>query len=416
VTRWMWLIAGLLLGADWLRRSIATVLGMGRLEDLTRSEWNRLPSLGSNQPRIAVVVPARNEAGKLEQCLRSLLGQDYPEIKICAVDDRSSDSTGKIMDELQRDSSDQLDVLHIRELPAGWLGKTHAMWRGAAATASEWILFSDGDIVFRADTIRRALTYAELTGCDHLVIFPTMIMKSFGERTMLGFFGLASSLWLRAWKVRDPRARDFIGIGAFNLIRRRTYDSLGTYQALRMEVIDDLKLGEAVKELGFIQGCVRGPGLVQLRWAEGAFGVVRNMQKNLFSLLHFSWVLTVGAAIGTLLYHIGPWVGLLLAPGATRIGFALAAFSILLLYQRLARQFELPALYVMTQPLASLMFVYALLNSAASSIVHGGVVWRGTTYRLNEIRQASKERRAGTEVRLKDRATRPDESNFGVNL
>jgi len=404
MTRWMWLIAGLVLGADWLRRSLGAVRGMSKLEDLTRSQWNRLPSLAGNQPHIAVVVPARNESAKLEQCLRSLLGQDYPELQICAVDDRSSDSTGKIMEELQRECSARLDVLHIRELPARWLGKTHAMWRGAAATDSEWILFSDGDIVFRADAIRRALTYAEMTGCDHLVILPTMIMKTFGERTMLGFFGLASSLWLRAWKVRDPREKDFIGIGAFNLIRRRAYEGLGTYQALRMEVIDDLKLGQAVKEHGFVQDCVRGPGLVQLRWAEGGFGIVRNMQKNLFSLLHFSWPLTVGAAIATILYHIGPWVGLLLAPGATKIGFAFGVFSIVLLYQRLARQFELRAWYLITQPVASLMFVYALLNSAASSIVHGGVVWRGTTYSLNEIRQASKERRASTEGRLKERA------------
>lgn len=405
MSRWVWLIAGLILGVDWLRRSVAAVIGIGRLEDLTRPEWNRLPTLSGNQPRIAVVVPARNESAKIEQCLRSLLAQDYPELEICAVDDRSSDSTGKIMDELQREFPARLAVLHVRELPAGWLGKTHAMWRGAAATESDWILFTDGDIMFRADAIRRTLSYAELTGCDHLVMFPTMVMKTFGERMMLGFLGLASWLWLRAWRVRDPRVKDFIGIGAFNLIRRNAYQAAGTYQALRMEVIDDLKLGQAVKDHGFAQDCVRGPGLVRLRWAEGAFGVVRNMQKNLFSLLRFSWPLSVSAAIATILYHIGPWVGLFLAPGITKVGFGVGSFAIVLLYQRLAQQFDLPLWYWLTQPIAALMFVYTLLNSAASSVIHGGVRWRGTTYSVEEIRRVSEERRKLREGRLKRQAT-----------
>ncbi|HWC16899.1 MAG TPA: glycosyltransferase [Terriglobales bacterium] len=405
MSRWAWLIAGLILGADWLRRSLAAVIGMGKLEDLTLPQWNRPPSLSGTQPRITVVVPARNESAKIEQCLRSLLNQDYTELQICAVDDRSSDSTGKIMDELQRQFSARLDVLHIRELPAGWLGKTHAMYRGGATSESDWLLFTDGDVIFRPDAVRRTLTYAELTGCDHLVLFPTLVMKTFGERMMLGFFGLASSLWLRAWKVRDPRTKDSIGVGAFNLIRRRAYEGAGTYQALRMEVIDDLKLGQAVKELGFRQDCVRGPGLVRLHWAEGARGVVGNMQKNLFSLLRFSWPLSVAAAIATVLYHLGPWVGLLVAPGIAKIGFAIGAGAIALLYVCLAQQFELPVWYMLTQPAAALMFVYALLNSAASSVAHGGVAWRGTTYSLDEIRRVSKDRRKSHEEQQKRQAT-----------
>lgn len=393
MSRWIWLAAGLILGADWLRRSLDAVRGMGKLADLTRPEWDRVPVLSGEQPRVFVVVPARNEAAKIEECLRSLLTQDYPEVKICAVDDRSTDLTGSIMDRLQREFPVKLNVIHIDELPSGWLGKTHAMWRGAAASGSDWVLFTDGDIIFRGDALRRTLTYAQLAGCDHLVIFPTLIMHTVGEKMMLGFFGLASSLVLRAWKVRDPRTKDYVGAGAFNLIRRSTYENLGTYQALRMEVIDDLKLGQAVKEHGFIQDCVRGPGLIELRWAEGAFGVVRNLQKNMFSLLHFSWPLAVLASIGALIYHIGPWIGILLAPGISKLGFGLALFSIVLLYARVSRSFQVSPWYVFTHPIASLMFVYTLLNSAVSSVIHGGVLWRGTTYSLNEIQAVASQSR-----------------------
>lgn len=406
MSRWIWLAVGLILGADWLRRSLDAVRGMEKLADLTRPEWDRVPVLTGEQPRVSVVVPARNEAAKLEECLRSLLTQDYPKLEICAVDDRSSDETGSIMDRLQREYPGNLDVIHVAELPSGWLGKTHAMWRGAAATESEWVLFTDGDIIFRPDALRRTITYAEVTRCDHLVLFPTLIMHSIGEKMMLGFFGLASSFLLRSWKVHEPRARDYVGAGAFNLIRRSDYENLGTYQALRMEVIDDLKLGQAVKEHGFKQDCVRGPGLIELRWAEGAFGVVRNLQKNMFSLLSFSWPLALLASIGALVYHMGPWIGILLAPGISKLGFGLALFSIFLLYARVSRAFHVAPLYVFTHPIAALMFVYTLLNSAASSVIHGGVLWRGTIYSLDEIQEVASQSREERLQRRTEQVTR----------
>jgi glycosyltransferase involved in cell wall biosynthesis len=393
VSRWIWLATGLLLGGDWLRRAIAAAMGMGKLADVTRPEWDRFPRLTGAQPKVSVVVAARDEGKQIEQCLRSLVVQDYPDLEICAVDDRSSDRTATIMDQLRGESPVKVDVIHITELPPGWLGKTHAMWSGAAATHGDWILFTDGDIAFRADALRRTLSYAELTACDHLVIFPTLIMKTIGERMMLGFFGLAFSLLVRPWKARDENARDFVGAGAFNLIRRSAYETLGTYQALRMEVIDDLKLGESVKQHGFRQDCVLGHALVQLRWAEGAFGIVRNLQKNMFSLLRFNWGLVFLASIAAIMYHLGPWMGLILAPGVAKVGFAVAVFSVALLYAGMARQFGLSFWYMFTQPGAALMYVYTLLYSATSSVIHGGVIWRGTTYSITDIRLAAAESR-----------------------
>ena len=389
----MWLSSGLLLGADWLRRSVRTSIGMGKLADVTVPEWDRPARDQEPQPSIAIIVPARNEGATVEQCLRSLLGQDYPRYEICAVDDRSTDATGAIMDRIQAESSGRLRVLHVGELPPGWLGKTHAMWRGALETASDWILFTDGDVIFRRDALRRTVRYAETTRSDHLVIFPTLIMKGFGERMMLGFFGLASSLLLRPWKVKDKKARDFIGAGAFNLIRRSAYEKLGTYEALRMEVIDDLRLGEAVKEHGLRQDCVVGADLVRVRWAEGGLGVVRNLRKNAFSLLHFKWWLAGLAVVAAGIYQLGPWVGVALAPGITKVGFSVGIFSIALLYWRMGRQFGLSPWFFLTHPLATGMFVYTLLNSAVSSVVDGGVLWRGTTYSLEEIRAYRADRR-----------------------
>ena len=148
-----------------------------------------------------------------------------------------------------------------------------------------------------------------------------------------------------------------------------------------------------MKDHGLKQDCVVGSDLVRVRWAEGGMGVVRNLRKNAFSLLHFNWYLVALATVAAAMYQLGPWVGLVLAPGIAKIGFGFAVFSIALLYWRMGRQFGLSPWFFLTHPLSTVMFVYTLLNSAVSSLVHGGVVWRGTTYPLEEIRAYNAERR-----------------------
>src|SRR4029077_16220424 len=135
--------------------------------------------------------------------------------------------------------------------------------------------------------LRRAMAYAEAERADHLVLFPQMTTKGPGEGMMIAFFQRLFVFGHRPWKVADPRARDHMGVGAFNLVRRSVYDAVGTYAALRMEVVDDMKLGKVVKNAGFRQRNVFGEDLISLRWAKGAFGIVNNLTKNFFAVLSF---------------------------------------------------------------------------------------------------------------------------------
>ena len=133
-----------------------------------------------------------------------------------------------------------------------------------------------------------------------------------------------------AWKVRDPDAREFIGVGAFNLIRRSAYNAVGTFASLRLAVVDDLQLGQIVKQARLRQDVVVGPNLVSLRWAQGAFGVVRNLEKNLFAFFGFRMALVILACFAVLFSCVWPFVGLLFAPGWTRAPFALAVALIVI--------------------------------------------------------------------------------------
>src|SRR5208282_3139116 len=129
------------------------------------------------------------------------------------------------------------------------------------------------------DALRRALAYAETEHADHLVLFPRMIMKRPSERMAIAFFQALFVFGHRPWKVADPKARDHMGVGAFNLVRRPVYEAVGTFRALRMDVLDDMKLGKIIKNAGFRQRNVFGEDLISLRWAKGAFGIVNNLTK-----------------------------------------------------------------------------------------------------------------------------------------
>jgi glycosyltransferase involved in cell wall biosynthesis len=395
-TLFFW-ISGLLLTAIWLVPAVQLALHFSEVADLTQPEWN--PSPDSWQPSLTIVVPARNEEAEIEAALRSLLQLNYPRYQIVAVNDRSTDQTGAIMERLAAEpaSAGKLRVIHVRDLPSGWLGKVHAMWLGSQGNASQgnaaqqnssdWLLFTDADCVFQSDSVRRAMHYATKTATDHLVLFPTAHMKTLGESMMISFPQVMSSFAMRPWKVRDPKARDHIGVGAFNLIRRSAYEAIGTYEKLRLEVVDDLKLGETIKNAGLRQDVVFGRDLVRLRWAVGAAGVVANLEKNLFAFLKFRISLVLAVCALTFFLCVCPFLGIFLASGWAKAAFATAIAVIALAYTLSGRYMGNSALLFLTCPIAALVFDFAALQSAFLALRDGAITWRGTKYRLVELKK-----------------------------
>ena len=390
-------IAGLLLALIWLVPTLQLALHFSEVADLTQPEWNPPPDL--QLPSLTIVVPARNEETEIEAALRSLLQLDYPQYQIVAVNDRSTDQTGAIMERLAAEpaSAGKLCVLHVRDLPPGWLGKVHAMWLGSQGNTpqkktlqqggSDWLLFTDADCVFRSDCLRRGVHYAIRTPTDHLVLFPTAHMKTLGERMMIAFPQTMSSFAMRPWKVRDPKARDHIGVGAFNLIRRSAYEAIGTYESLRLEVVDDIKLGESIKKAGLRQDVVFGRDLVRLRWAVGAAGVVANLEKNLFAFLRFRISLVLAVCALTFFLCVCPFLGVFLAPGWAKASFAAAIALIALAYTLSGRYMGNSALLFVTCPIAAMVFNFAALQSAFLALRDDAVTWRGTKYRLAELKK-----------------------------
>ncbi len=387
-------IAGGILALAWFSRIVEAAFGLPRVADIALPAWDRRPSTPNGEPRVSIIVPACNEEEHIRETLVRLLALDYLDYEIIAVNDRSTDRTGQIMDEVAaspqaHDSQDHLllKVIHVSELPAGWLGKTHAMWTAGQQATGDWLLFTDADVLFKPDSLRRAVAYAEAERADHVVLFPRMIMKQPGEKMMIAFFQALFVFAHRPWKVADPKARDHMGVGAFNLVRRSVYDAVGTYRALRMEVVDDMKLGKVVKNAGFAQRNVFGEDLISIHWAKGAFGVVNNLTKNFFAVLSFRWPRTVACIVGLGFVNLGPFLGVWLAHGWARIPYAIALASLFAIYYGMSARSAIPPYYFFLHPVSTSLFMYTLLRSMLHTLWNGGIVWRGTKYPLEELRK-----------------------------
>jgi glycosyltransferase involved in cell wall biosynthesis len=403
-----WTASGVLALA-WFSRIVEAAFGMPRIADIAKPEWDRRPPIAEGEPRVTIIVPARNEEDHIRETLTRLLVLEYSNYEIIAVNDRSTDRTGEIMDEIASGDSkgvvedgagaahanadrsvhapSRLKVIHIADLPSGWLGKTHAMWTAAKQATGDWLLFTDADVRFKPDALRRGVAYAESEKADHVVLFPRMIMKRPGERMMIAFFQALFVFGHRPWKVADPEAQDHMGVGAFNMVRRSVYEAVGTYHALRMEVLDDMKLGKVVKNAGFAQRNVFGGDLISLRWAKGAFGVVNNLTKNFFAVLSFQWPRTVASIIGLGFLNLGPFLGVWLAHGGPRALYAVALGSIFVIYCGMSTRSAVPPYYFFLHPVSTSLFMYTLVRSMFHTLWNDGIVWRGTKYELDELRK-----------------------------
>jgi hypothetical protein len=367
----------------WFSRAFAARRGLPSIPDLLLPAQDLIPA---GTPAVTVVVPARNEARDIRACLESLLAQDYPALRIVAVNDRSSDETGLIMDQVAAAAAGRVQVLHVEELPPAWLGKTHAMALAARQTSSEFLLFTDADVLFAPAAVRRALGQAVALEADHLVLVPTTIIRRWDEAALLSFFQIFGLWGVRPWRVADPAAkRDALGIGAFNLVRRSAYERIGGFEALPMEIVEDLGLARRIKRAGLRQRVVFGRGLVSVHWAAGVPGLINVLTKNIFAAVNFHPVLLLNGCAWLTIFCVLPFF-VVWMPAYT-LAAAIAIASMAWGYVMLGRTSGLSAWNVLLAPFAAATFVFILMRSMATTLRQGGVVWRGTFYPLKTLRK-----------------------------
>ncbi len=344
------------------------------------------PASDPDCPCISILLAARDEEEKLPAALATLMEIDYPNLEVIAVNDRSQDSTGHILDEFAATHS-RLRVVHVAQLPAGWLGKPHALQKAYEAATGEWLLFTDADVRFKPDVLRRAVAFARRQSLDHLSLFCDVEMVGFWEKALITFFVAVFHLATNPRLVGNHGSPFYVGIGAFQLLKRSTYEACGTHRRLAMEVIDDMKLGKVVKRSGFHSGVVIAQDSVVVRWHDGIGNLTRGVTKNFFAAFGYNLGLVAAGISSLLLLNVAPFLGIIFGHGWNRIFAAIALVIAIFFYGGTAASMRVSPLYSLTCPLGAILLSYMLLRSAVVTLKQGGIVWRGTFYPLHELKR-----------------------------
>lgn len=371
------LVCGLL-----LRQLFALHLGLRHLRLL--ADVDPLPEV--ELPTLSVIVSALDEAATIEPALRSLLALDHPRLQVVAIDDRSTDDTGAILDRLAREDP-RLRVIHVAALPDGWLGKVHALHLGAQAATGEFLLFTDADVHVAPDALRRALGHCVRERLHHLAVLPQLHVR---ESLLAALLVESQALFyatLPPWKLAtSPRV--YVGLGAFNLVRADPYRNAGGHEALRLEVLDDLALGRQLKLHGARQGLLLGEGAVALEWYRDARGFMHGVEKNSFAAAAYSVPRALAVSLGFAALRLWPLVGLVATAGPTRWVNALAIVAGLAIQWRVLRTTSWPERCLLWFPLTPVLMLAVLWRAVLLTLRRGGIAWRGTFYPLATLRAA----------------------------
>jgi len=375
----LWLIA-----FAWLISIFLTLYGLARQKPLLPS--NHLHLTASNAPLASVLVPARNEEHRvLADCIRSILAQDYGRFEVIAVNDRSTDGTGAILDALAK-SDDRLLVIEGEEPPAGWLGKPYAMQQAFKHARGEWILATDADMIFDQAALRTALDCTLREEGDAMTLIPHFEAGSFWERVMIPAWVWVLLMFTLLYRTNNPKTPGAVGIGGFFLMRRSLLELVGGYEGLKDEVMEDVRLAEMIKRSGARLFTEHAPNLLKTRMYRNFAEMWECSTKNWFSGMKFSLPFALAGVFSMYLMCVVPpllalasGVGILLGVDLWLL-FIPAALSWLLQVLVLAMaslRSEVSPVYALTAPLGLGLLYTMLLDSSVRITTGKGVTWKG---------------------------------------
>lgn len=386
-------VASVLIAATWCVVSARYLRNLRRRPDLPcetgsrpRDQW----------PTLTAIVPGRNERDCIETCVRSLLAQDYPGLSVIAVNDRSVDETGDILNRLRDEFPTRLRVLHVEELPAGWFGKTNALEEAVSITRSELTCFTDADCRYTdPGMLKKAV--AELLGrkLDLLSVTPRFTTPTLWERVTVPCCSEATLIWFCPNEVNSDQSRVAYANGAFILARREEFERIGGWRSVRQQLCEDLAIARLAKSRGLKCGVVASSGELTTRsysrvrdswngWSRIFHGAlsVRQLSLTLLRMMVLFLLPLAGlaACVAALALGVGPQpamatvAALTIAVGlrtACDVGLFLASGSSLWL--------------VGLAPLGRLFVMAATLRSLFMHFGWTRTVWRGTVFSAGRI-------------------------------
>ena len=371
---------------EFLFCSAALMFSFRWLRALSCLRWaQRLAPLRqplTNKPRVSVVLAARDEEARVEQTLRHILAQEQIDLEVIPVSDRARDGTDRILKQLALKDS-RVHPKRVNILPERWLGKCYACHVGASSATADWILFTDADCWLKPDVIARAIAVAERKNVDHVTLTPGVEPQTLAAGAW--HIAFLISLAERFARVNQDKADGHLGIGAFNLIRTSLYKEFGGYEALRLSVVDDIKLGRLVRSAGGRTRAFVGGDDVECHWGVTVPSAIKIMEKNFFAALDYRT--TQGIFLGGALSIF--WAVCIIGPFTGSIYGFFAAGSLVLSAIPAAvvcKRLRWPLRGAVFTPFALVALFYAVLNSTIVTLRQRGIRWRDTFYPLEMLR------------------------------
>jgi len=358
---------------------------------------DKFNAIQHNNPKVSVILPARNEENFIKKCLDSLLNQEYTNYEIIAIDDSSDDTTGKIIEECSKQNSKVIFV-KARKKPSGWMGKNWACMEGFRKATGELFLFTDSDTVHSKNVISLAVSHLFSEKLDVLTVSPKMLCLDGWTKITLPMISTFLHTRFSALRVNDPNKKTGYFFGSFFIIKKNVYESVGMHEGVKHEIIEDGALGKKVKESGFKMKMVRGDHLIDAVWARDLFGLWHAIKRLMIPLyLQNKWY-AVGIffavlfllfmqfpllAYSTIFFNEGNSFLLLFASSLTAsVLLYIAAFiETKILYLKFSHAFLCP--------IGSFIVVFGFLSGIIQAKSNAAVSWRGRSYSMKEYVQDS---------------------------
>jgi glycosyltransferase involved in cell wall biosynthesis len=279
-----------------------------------------------------------------------------------------------------------LRVEHLATLPAGWLGKNHALHFGAQQARGDWLLFTDADIHFQPDALRRAVAYAEAAGRDHLSVAPQLHERGALLGICVGTFSLLFAIFVRPWRIPDPCSAAHGGVGAFNLVRAATYRRVGGHAPIALRPDDDLMLGKLIKRHGGHSELLLGAGMLTVEWYASVGQMIAGLTKNAFAGVDYRVSMILGAILVHAVFWLWPVAGLFALSGVAAACNAGAVVLMLAVAVDNTRFTGGRWWHGLALPLGLVVLDWILWRSMWVTLRDDGITWRGTHYPLRALK------------------------------
>jgi cellulose synthase/poly-beta-1,6-N-acetylglucosamine synthase-like glycosyltransferase len=351
-----------------------------------------------NKPKVSIILPARNEEKFIERCINSLVEQDYDNYEIVAIDDRSDDNTGEIIKKIAMKTPKVVYVL-AEPKPEVWTGKNWACIEGFRRATGELLLFTDSDTVHTQKTISLAVDHLMSEELDALTVIPKMLCLDNWTKITVPVLTTFLHTRFSALRVNDPSKKTGYFFGSFFIIKRNTYESVGTHEGVKTDIVEDCALGKKVKEHGFKIKMVRGEHLLEAVWARDWSTLWHALKRLIIPLYLQSERTAVGIFFAVLFLLFMPFP--ILAYSSLFVNqspsfvilFFTTAFTAGLFYLGCTLEAEkgmsmgLPPMSL--APVGGLIIVAGFMSGILNAKRSNSLTWRGRKYSLSNTVQHS---------------------------